>query len=342
VAAAPIATAIRPLPEARRERLRRFPKEPFIAGGSGGWSFLRVAAKSETAFVVLRPDGGHFKEAGRRGFQWGGARRAFVDSIDSDMPFDPLYIFLGACVGVVVGMTGIGGGSLMTPALVPLFGVHPVTAVGTDLLYAATTKCAGSVVHALKENVAWRVVALLATGSVPVAVGSLLIVSHLGSQSELMAKVITTVLGVALLFTAVLLVFRRWLVALRRRRPAPNARRDVLLTVLTGAVVGLLVSISSVGAGAIGVTALLLLYPAYSTVRIVGTDIAHAVPLTLIAGTGHWLAGSVDAPMLLSLLAGSIPGIVLGSYLAPRVPEHGLRFALACILVVVGAKLVVS
>ena len=258
------------------------------------------------------------------------------------MSFDVLYVLLGACVGVVVGLTGVGGGSLMTPALVLLFGVHPVTAVGTDLLYAATTKSAGSLVHALTKNVAWRVVALLALGSVPAAVATLVVLSRLGPQSGLTARAITIVLGLTLLLTSVLLIFRRRLLELRRLRPAPSARRDALLTVLTGAVIGLLVSISSVGAGAIGVTALLLLYPTYSTVRIVGTDIAHAVPLTLVAGTGHWLTGSVDTSMLLSLLMGSIPGIVLGSYLAPRILEQGLRYALAVVLMIVGARLVVS
>lgn len=257
------------------------------------------------------------------------------------MPLDFLYICLGAGVGVVVGLTGVGGGSLMTPALVLLFGIHPVTAVGTDLLYAATTKSAGSIVHALRKNVAWRVVALLSLGSVPVAVATLVVLARLGPHSGPMAKAVTMVLGGALLLTSLLLVFRRWLLRLRRPGPMPNTRRDVLLTVLTGAVIGLLVSVSSVGAGAIGVTALLLLYPAYSTVRIVGTDIAHAVPLTLVAGTGHWLTGSVDISMLLSLLTGSIPGIVLGSYLAPRVPETGLRLALAGVLMVVGVRLLV-
>jgi uncharacterized membrane protein YfcA len=203
----------------------------------------------------------------------------------------------------------------MTPALVLLFGIHPATAVGTDLLYAATTKSAGSFVHALRMNVAWRVVALLSVGSVPAAIATLIVLSRLEAQSGLTAKAITIVLGFALLLTSVLLIFRPWLLNLRRPRPTSDARRHILLTILFGAVIGVLVSVSSVGAGAIGVTALLLLYPTYSTARIVGTDIAHAVPLTLVAGMGHWLTGSVDTSMPLSLLMGSIPGIVLGSYL---------------------------
>jgi len=263
-----------------------------------------------------------------------------LQRLSDNMSFDLLYISLGGCVGFIVGLTGVGGGSLMTPALVLLFGVHPATAVGTDLLYAATTKSVGSFVHALRRNVAWRVVALLSVGSVPAAIATLVVLSRLGAQSGLTAKAITIVLGFALLLTSVLLIFRRWLLNLRRLRPTSGARRDILLTILFGAVIGLLVSVSSVGAGAIGVTALLLLYPTYSTARIVGTDIAHAVPLTLVAGAGHWLTGSVDTSMLLSLLMGSIPGIVLGSYLAPRIPEQGLRYTLAVVLMVVGGRLV--
>lgn len=229
------------------------------------------------------------------------------------MPIDLLYVVLGGCVGLIVGLTGVGGGSLMTPALVLLFNIHPGTAVGTDLLYAAMTKSAGTLVHALRSNVAWRVVGLLSAGSVPAAIATLVALSRLGPHNGLTAKTITIVLGFAL-----------------------------LLTILTGAVIGFLVSTSSVGAGAIGVTALLLLYPTYSTVRIVGTDIAHAVPLTLMAGAGHWLTGSVDMAMLLSLLVGSIPGIVVGSHLAPRAGERSLRYILALALMVAGGRLAAS
>jgi hypothetical protein len=258
------------------------------------------------------------------------------------MSFDLLYVVLGASVGFIVGLTGVGGGSLMTPALVLLFGIHPATAVGTDLLYAAATKSVGSLIHGLRKNVAWRVVILLALGSVPTATATLVILSRLGPQSEATTKTITTVLGSALLLTSALLIFHRWVLKLRRLRSTPGLAREVLLTILTGAVIGLLVSISSVGAGAIGVTALLLLYPTYPIVRVVGTDIAHAVPLTLVAGMGHWLIGSVNGSTLFSLLLGSIPGIVLGSYLAPRFPEPSLRYILAIVLLVTGLRLVVS
>ena len=256
------------------------------------------------------------------------------------MPFDPLYILSGAGVGFIVGLTGVGGGSLMTPVLVLLFGIHPATAVGTDLLYAAATKGTGSLVHGLRRNVAWRIVGLLASGSVPAAAATLVLLSVLGPQSALSSKIITVMLGLALLLTAVLLVFRKWLQNLRSSASTPDVTRQAVLTILTGIALGFLVSISSVGAGAIGVTALLLLYPNYPAVRIVGTDIAHAVPLTLVAGIGHWLIGSVNGTTLISLLAGSIPAIILGSFLAPRVPEQGLRILLAIVLTIVGITLV--
>ncbi|MBS0219841.1 MAG: sulfite exporter TauE/SafE family protein [Proteobacteria bacterium] len=258
------------------------------------------------------------------------------------MTLDPIYIALGACVGFIVGLTGVGGGSLMTPALVLLFGIHPATAVGTDLLYAATTKSVGSLVHGLRRNVAWRVVGLLALGSVPASAVTLFGLAQLGPHSGLMTRTITCALGIALLLTSVSLVFRRVLMAMRQAGAGRSAERTATLTVLTGAVIGVLVSISSVGAGAIGVSALLLLYPSYSASRIVGTDIVHAVPLTLVAGLGHWLTGSVDVSMLVSLVSGSVPTIALGSYLAPRLPEVGLRYLLALVLAIAGGKLVMA
>jgi uncharacterized membrane protein YfcA len=166
--------------------------------------------------------------------------------------------------------------------------------------------------------------------------------SRVGPRSGSATEAITCAVGAALMITAVSLVFRRMLIAVRETSPARSPRRTTALTVLTGAVIGVLVSISSVGAGAIGVTALLLLYPRHPLSRIVGTDIAHAVPLTLVAGAGHWLAGSVDPSMLLSLVSGSVPAIVVGSYLAPRLPEVGLRYFLAAVLAVAGGKLVAA
>jgi uncharacterized protein len=252
----------------------------------------------------------------------------------------PLYSATGFAVGLLVGLTGVGGGSLMTPLLILLFGIHPATAVGTDLLYAAVTKSAGSVVHGLGRNIDWRVVGLLAAGSVPFTVIALLILGHVGINSDAARYLITFVLTGTLLVTALALVFRDRIVARYARRiDALRPRQVALLTVVVGAVLGVLVSISSVGAGAIGVAALLLLYPKLPTARIVGSDIVHAVPLTLVAGIGHWWLGSINVDVLMSLLIGSIPGIVIGSYAAARIPEAALRFVLAAVLIVVATKL---
>jgi uncharacterized protein len=253
-----------------------------------------------------------------------------------------LYIFSGLFVGLVVGVTGVGGGSLMTPILVLLFGVHPATAVGTDLLYAAATKSVGTAVHGFNRTVIWRVTGLLALGSAPTAFVMIFLLNRYGPFGPGAAALITTILGYALLLTAAAMLLRRRIqayAASRVGRIDPMTRN--LLTILTGIVLGVFVSLSSVGAGALGVTALILLYPEVPTAQIVGSDIAHAVPLALVAGFGHWLIGSVNFGTLGLLLIGSIPGIVVGSFLAPRLPDHWLRPLLAIVLVFVGARLII-
>jgi uncharacterized membrane protein YfcA len=252
----------------------------------------------------------------------------------------PPYAAAGLAVGVLVGFTGVGGGALMTPLLVLLFGIHPATAVGTDLLCAGLTKISGSIVHGCNGAVDWRVTRRLASGSVPAAALTLLALARFGVDAKGSNAAITTMLGFALILTAVTLLFRRLL--LKAVVSFFDKRSDgevAALTVSLGAVLGALVSISSVGAGAIGVTVLLMLYPKMPTVRIVGSDIAHAVPLTLIAGAGHWWLGSVDWPLLVALLLGSIPGVAIGSHFASRVPERALRPLLAGTLAVVGGRL---
>ena len=253
---------------------------------------------------------------------------------------DPLYVLSGVLVGGLVGMTGVGGGSLMTPILILVFGIHPATAVGTDLLYASVTKASGSLVHGYNRNVEWRVVGRLASGSVPATILTVAALYYLHIDSKMTQLIITRVLGFALLFTAISLFMRK---PLMRRYSANVPEMDPetvrRLTVLTGVILGVLVTLSSVGAGAIGVTALVLLYPKMESRRIVGSDIAHAVPLTLIAGAGHWWLGSVDFHMLVSLLVGSIPGIMISSHFASRVPDRVLRPLLAGTLAVVGGRL---
>jgi uncharacterized membrane protein YfcA len=254
---------------------------------------------------------------------------------------DLLYPVSGLAVGFLVGLTGVGGGSLMTPLLVLLFGIHPTTAVGTDLLYAAATKAAGTLMHNASSTVDWRVVRRLACGSIPATALTLLLLHLLGSQSAHTAHLITIVLGVALVLTAIATLFRGWVVrTIAERFGEPSEASAARLTIMSGVVLGLLVSISSVGAGAIGVTALILLYPRLPLARIIGSDIAHAVPLTLLAGLGHWSMGDMDWHLCGALLSGSIPGIILGSLLAPRLPEPGLRPLLASVLLLVGGRLV--
>jgi uncharacterized protein len=253
---------------------------------------------------------------------------------------DPLYSLSGFAVGLLVGMTGVGGGSLMTPLLILLFGVHPATAVGTDLLYAAATKTGGSLVHGFARSIDWRVVGRLAAGSIPATVVTLAVWSYFQISGEASRNLITLVLSVALFLTAFVLVLGRSIVALYRSRFATlDPRRTGIVTVAVGVVLGVLVSISSVGAGAIGVIALILLYPNLPMARIVGSDIAHAVPLTLVAGSGHWTMGAVDWHIIASLLVGSLPGIVVGSLFAVRIPERALQLILATTLFAVASKI---
>jgi uncharacterized membrane protein YfcA len=253
---------------------------------------------------------------------------------------DPLYVASGFAVGMLVGMTGVGGGSLMTPLLILLFGIHPSTAVGTDLLYAAATKTGGSLIHGWGRSIHWPAVIRLACGSLPASVATMLVMWQLNLDASAQRTVVNLVLCFALFLTATSLIFRKAIMErYRRRLEHVDDRTTVLATVATGAALGVLVSISSVGAGAVGVTALLLLYPRLPMVQIVGSDIAHAVPLTLVAGFGHWALGSVDWALMGVLLMGSLPGIVIGSYSALRVPETVLRVALAAVLILVAGKI---
>jgi len=257
---------------------------------------------------------------------------------------DPHYAIAGLLVGALVGVTGVGGGSLMTPILIMLFGVSPATAVGTDLLFAAATKTVGSLVHGFNRTIEWRIVGRivgrLAAGSIPATVLALIALSSLHMRSGGARHVITAILAGALLLTAAALIARAKVAALYADRLGKlDDRSTAMLTIAMGAVLGVLVTFSSIGAGAIGVTALVLLYPRISTARIVGSDIAQAVPLTLIAGLGHGAMGSVDLHTLVSLLVGSFPGIFIGSTISARVPDVLLRYALAVVLIIVGAKL---
>ncbi|MCJ2180327.1 sulfite exporter TauE/SafE family protein [Novosphingobium album (ex Hu et al. 2023)] len=246
---------------------------------------------------------------------------------------DLLHALAGLLVGMLVGLTGVGGGSLMTPLLVLLFGVSPQTAVGTDLLYAAITKITGSAVHGWRATVDWQIVRRLASGSIPAALLTLALLAQFGRIGQHGEKVILLTLAVMLALTALITLMRRRLAGFAHGlEPLDPPAKVIGGTVVLGAAIGIAVTVSSVGAGAIGVTALLLLYPRLRMVKIVGSDIAHAVPLALIAGTGHWLIGDVDGLLLTNLLIGSIPGVILGSLLSVRASDKLLQPLLAVVL----------
>jgi len=253
--------------------------------------------------------------------------------------FDALHAVAGLLVGILVGVTGVGGGSLMTPILVLLFGVNPGTAVGTDLLFASMTKVVGSAVHGKRDTIDWRILLRLASGSVPAAASTLLVLHWAGKVGKQTNHTILMILGGMLIVTSVATLFQKQIVAFARREEPGDDSRALWPTVLLGVVLGVAVSVSSVGAGAIGVTALLMLYPGLRISRIVGTDIAHAVPLTMVAGFGHWIIGDVNVSLLLALLVGSIPGVIVGSLLSTRAPDRILRPALAAVLLISGFKL---
>jgi len=253
-----------------------------------------------------------------------------------------LYPAAGFGVGLLVGLTGVGGGSLMTPLLVLVFGVHPAVAVGTDLLQVSITKATGSLVHGFRNTVDWRIVRTLALGSIPSTVLTVLCLSGIDMRNAAAQNIISQVLGFSLIITALTLLLRDRLVKISAGwiDEMPR-RRQTILTVASGALVGFLVTMTSVGAGAIGTTVLIMLYPRIAMGRLVGSDIAHAVPLTLLAGIGHWILGSIDWFLLTSLLSGSVPGIVIGSCLSSRIPDFALRWILAVTLVIVGSRMLI-
>ena len=256
------------------------------------------------------------------------------------------FILAGFAVGTIVGLTGVGGGSLMTPLLIFGFGIKPYMAIGTDLLFAAFTKFGGSVSLARSRLIDWPVVGLLSLGSIPAALVTIYLLHKAGAANPEVQHLMTTTLGVALLLTAAATLYKaiRGKAIPRQIDAAALALaarpRHWALPVLLGAVIGALVSLTSVGAGAIGVTALMLLYPRLPLPRIVAADIAYAVPLTLVAGLGHASIGSVDWRLLGLLLTGSLPGIWLGTRLVSKTPDRVIRSLLSLLLAYAGAKLI--
>jgi uncharacterized membrane protein YfcA len=252
------------------------------------------------------------------------------------------YITAGFAVGLLVGMTGVGGGSLMTPLLTLLFGISPTVAVGTDLAFASVTKGAGTITHRFNGTVNWAIVRRLCLGALPAAIVATLVLSRFGALDARIGQVIRYSIAGSVMLTVVALLFRRRMIAWINARPERQlqGRKLNAATIIAGVVLGTLVTVSSIGAGAIGATLLVMLYPKLTPAEVAGTDIAYAVPLTAIAAVGHWWLGSIDWMLLLTLLVGSVPGITLGSMLARKVPERFLRALLALTLTGVAAKLI--
>lgn len=251
------------------------------------------------------------------------------------------FSLAGLLVGVVVGATGVGGGALMTPILILGFGVPAAVAVGTDLLFASITKSVGVVFHGQHGTVDWQIVKRMSLGSIPASIITTLVLMQVG-LGEGAQQVMLITLSLAIITTATLSVFKGALLKIVQRgngwqRQLVQIRP--LLTTVVGALIGVLVTLSSVGAGVIGAVALLMLYPRIAAIRVVGTDLAHAVLLTAVAGLGHWGLGTIDFAMLGWLLLGSIPGIYLGTRVGLLLPDKLLRPALAGLLVVIGLSL---
>lgn len=252
------------------------------------------------------------------------------------------YVVSGFAVGLLVGMTGVGGGSLMTPLLTLLFGVPPSVAVGTDLAFAAVTKTFGTVTHRLRGSVRWDIVRCLCAGALPAAIGATIALKQFGALDAGIGQLIRYSIAGSVLLTVTALLFKKQMMAWVTAKPSRqlHGRSLQLATVAAGLLLGTLVTISSIGAGAIGATLLVMLYPKLSAAEVAGTDIAYAVPLTAIAAFGHWWLGSIDWTLLATLLLGSVPGITLGAFAARAVPERFLRALLALTLTTVAAKLI--
>lgn len=261
------------------------------------------------------------------------------------------FILAGMLVGFCVGITGVGGGSLMTPILIGLFRIEPHIAIGTDLLYAAISKFCGSMVHAKKLNIVWPIVLWLAVGSIPASFGTAWVLEHYLSQSTHYKAVLTMVLGFMLTLTGVSIIFRtrieKFFNKFRNKENTQTENEQLAVQnkrtyiVIMGIILGVFVTLSSVGAGAFGIMALVIMFPNLPMIRIIGSDVVHAVLLTLVAGLGHMSAGNVDFVLLIWLLVGSIPAIIIGTLISSRMPERLIRKILGITLFALGVNFMV-
>ena len=251
-----------------------------------------------------------------------------------------LLTISGFLIGVLIGLTGVGGGSLMTPLLMLFFKVPAAVAVGTDLLYAAITKSVGIIGHSKHNQIEWSIVKLLMLGSIPMSIfTSFLIGKNLSNETNI-TQFIELFLGVALIITSIAIFFQPLIVAKSANNKLIPKKSQKKYTILLGIILGFIVTLTSVGAGAIGVTMLLVLHPKLSIKKIIGTDIAHAVPLTLTSGIGHASIGTVDYGLLGILIIGSIPGVWLGAKLNAKANDKWIRLILIIILMGISLKLI--
>lgn len=261
------------------------------------------------------------------------------------------FILAGMLVGFCVGITGVGGGSLMTPILIGLFRIEPHIAIGTDLLYAAISKFCGSMVHAKKLNIVWPIVLWLAVGSIPASFGTAWVLEYYLSQSTHYKAVLTMVLGFMLTLTGVSIIFRtrieKFFNKFRNKENTQTENEQLAVQnkrtyiVIMGIILGVFVTLSSVGAGAFGIMALVIMFPNLPMIRIIGSDVVHAVLLTLVAGLGHMSTGNVDFVLLMWLLVGSIPAIIIGTLISSRMPERLIRKILGITLFALGVNFMV-
>lgn len=256
---------------------------------------------------------------------------------------DAMLVVAGAFTGLLVGLTGVGGGAVMTPLLLLVFGVAPTTAIGTDLWFAALTKIAATRIHQGKGLIDWQVVRRLWAGSLPASALTMAWMA-LHPIDESTAGFLKVMIACAVLITAIAMLFQRQLHDLGRKLRLESAGHfkslQAPLTIAAGALLGVLVTLTSIGAGALGVVFLAYLYPLRLTPsRLIATDIVHAIPLAIFAGTGHLLMGNVNFPLLGNLLIGSIPGVLVGALLSAHLPQLWLRRALCAILLFTGFKL---
>jgi len=245
-------------------------------------------------------------------------------------------------VGLVVGLTGVGGGSLMTPTLVFLFKIPTGIAVGTDLIFASLTKIAGVAAHGARGNVNWRIVTRLAAGSLPASIVTIFAMTQLKAHGKPLDNIILPILGISLVATAAAVMLRKRILTAGGKSFELSEATSNRFATLVGIVLGVMVTLTSVGAGAIGVAALMLLYPKLRGAEVVGSDLAHAIPLVTVAGLGHLQMGNIDYRLLVGLLLGSIPGIYIGSTVSSRLPEVMMRRILAGVLLVMGIGCIVG